>query len=153
MPRQVIINDKHCFEMYGYDVMIDADLRPWLIEVNASPSMSSDTQTDHDLKFGLLDDMLTCVDVEGHFGGKTPKRVGGFDLICDGNECRSEEFAALPTMLGTNNDRVESLKELRKWCQQQKAQAAAAAQTAVAATKEAGGREAGGAQTAHPGGG
>ena len=149
----VIINDKHCFEMYGYDVMIDADLRPWLIEVNASPSMSSDTQTDHDLKFGLLDDMLTCVDVEGHFGGKTPKRVGGFDLICDGNECRSEEFAALPTMLGTNNDRVESLKELRKWCQQQKAQAAAAAQTAVAATKEAGGREAGGAQTAHTGGG
>ena len=27
----VIINDKHCFEMYGYDVMIDADLRPWLM--------------------------------------------------------------------------------------------------------------------------
>ena len=115
----VIINDKHCFEMYGYDVMIDADLKPWLIEVNASPSMSSDTQTDHDLKFGLLDDMLTVVDVEGHFGGRTPKRVGGFDLICDnGVECRGDDWGSLPTMLGCNNDRVDSLKKLRRWCQQ-----------------------------------
>lgn len=105
--------------MYGYDIMIDNNLKPWLIEVNASPSMSSDTQSDHDLKFGLLDDMLTCVDVEQHFNGRTPKRVGGFDLICDnGVNVRSEEFASLPTMLGTNNDRLRNLKKLQKWCQQ-----------------------------------
>jgi tubulin polyglutamylase TTLL9 len=103
--------------MYGYDVMLDADLKPWLIEVNASPSMSSDTQTDHDLKFGLLDDMLTVVDVENHFAGRAPRRVGGFDLICEnGAEVRGEEFGALPTMLGTRNDRLESLKRLRRWC-------------------------------------
>jgi hypothetical protein len=31
--------------------------------------MSSDTVSDHDLKFGMLDDMLTCVDTEQHFNG------------------------------------------------------------------------------------
>jgi|TARA_B100001142_G_scaffold259729_1_gene261937 tubulin polyglutamylase TTLL9 len=112
----VMINDKHCFEMYGYDVMIDDDLKPWLIEVNASPSMSSDTQTDHDLKFGLLDDMLTLIDMTGSFRGQLPPRVGGFDLVYDGEPKRHESWGSYPTMLGCNNrDREDALRRLKKW--------------------------------------
>ena len=62
--QKVIINDKHCFELYGLDVMIDADLKPWLIETNAYPSLTSSTKDDKIMKMGLLDDTMTTIDIE-----------------------------------------------------------------------------------------
>ena len=44
---------------------VDDTLKPWLIEVNASPSISADTIGDYELKFGLLDDVYAVIDVEG----------------------------------------------------------------------------------------
>uniref|UniRef100_A0A3Q3KPF8 Tubulin--tyrosine ligase-like protein 9 n=1 Tax=Monopterus albus TaxID=43700 RepID=A0A3Q3KPF8_MONAL len=78
--QKVIINDKHCFELYGYDILLDQNLKPWLIEVNASPSHTPSSQEDYEMKYRLLEDTLNVVDMEGRLTGKE-KRVGGYDLM------------------------------------------------------------------------
>ena len=52
--RDVIINTlesvqdsfeykRGCFELYGFDIMVDEDFNCWLIEVNSSPAMDYST--------------------------------------------------------------------------------------------------------------
>lgn len=54
-------NKNACFEVYGFDVLIDAKLRPWLLEVNVSPSLSSSSPLDKHIKTTLLSDILYLV--------------------------------------------------------------------------------------------
>merc|ERR1712139_660921 len=50
-----------CFELFGFDVLLDQELKPWLLEVNVSPSLSSSSPLDRRIKTTLCADMLTLV--------------------------------------------------------------------------------------------
>jgi len=52
-----------CFEVLGFDVLIDSNLKPWLMEVNMSPSMNSDSPLDIKIKGNMIADLLTMVGV------------------------------------------------------------------------------------------
>lgn len=87
----VMHSDKHCYECYGYDIILDANLKPWLIEINASPSLSTTTQGDYILKKQLINDIVNIVitdkwiDEKGKPGTNTctKSNEGDFDLILD----------------------------------------------------------------------
>ncbi|EGB06860.1 hypothetical protein AURANDRAFT_2653, partial [Aureococcus anophagefferens] len=57
-----IPHQPNSFELFGYDVLIDADSRCWLIEVNASPSMARETSLDADVKERCIRDVINLVD-------------------------------------------------------------------------------------------
>ncbi|XP_076469914.1 putative tubulin polyglutamylase TTLL9 [Babylonia areolata] len=118
--QKIIINDKHCFEMYGYDILLDDELKPWLIEINASPSLTSSGKEDYDLKSGLLHDVLNVVDLENRLQGRE-KRVGGWDLLWDDGIVLLEDTTletGIPTVstpnsfLGCKNERLQQLRDM-----------------------------------------
>ena len=51
-----------CFEVFGYDVLLDTDSRAWLLEVNASPSMSRDNHLDFRVKNAMIRDTILLLD-------------------------------------------------------------------------------------------
>ncbi|XP_045448770.1 polyglutamylase complex subunit TTLL1-like [Melitaea cinxia] len=85
----IMSNDRHCFECYGYDIIIDDELKPWLIEVNASPSMTATTTNDRILKCNLFENILSLVlppsGIPDARWNKTPNAnaLGDFEILVD----------------------------------------------------------------------
>ena len=61
--RDSIEHRKNSWELYGYDFMVDAELRPWLIEVNSSPACDYSTAvTERYVKKALVDILKVTID-------------------------------------------------------------------------------------------
>ncbi|KAG7198138.1 hypothetical protein KM043_005557 [Ampulex compressa] len=52
-----------CFELLGFDVLLDWKLKPYLLEVNHSPSFHTDAQIDKDVKENLLTDTFDMLNL------------------------------------------------------------------------------------------
>ena len=61
--KKVCIHRTNCFELYGYDILIDSDLKPWLVEINLSPSLACESNLDMQIKSTMLAEALNIVGV------------------------------------------------------------------------------------------
>ena len=52
------VHRNNCFEIFGYDILLDSDLKPWLVEINLSPALATDSPLDLKIKGNLLTDVF-----------------------------------------------------------------------------------------------
>uniref|UniRef100_A0A7S0F6P1 Tubulin--tyrosine ligase-like protein 5 n=2 Tax=Hanusia phi TaxID=3032 RepID=A0A7S0F6P1_9CRYP len=61
--QQLVPYRNNCYELFGFDVMLDASLHPWLIEVNTSPSLAADSPLDKRIKNAMVVDMFNMLGI------------------------------------------------------------------------------------------
>lgn len=64
---------RNCFEFYGFDVLLDDCLKPWLIEVNLSPALGADCDADVIVKQPMLHELFDLLGL--------PMRHTGLSLL------------------------------------------------------------------------
>ena len=52
-----------CFEVLGFDVILDHKLRPYVLEVNALASFGTDSPLDKKIKLDLMRDTFTMLNL------------------------------------------------------------------------------------------
>ena len=110
--QDAITTRKNSFELLGYDIMLDSNCNPWLIEVNSSPAMDYSTAVTTELVKQVLDD-TTKVIVDWHYASKKrkpkidtghwkcihkvkrqverPKHSFGLNLMCEGKKIKKNK--------------------------------------------------------------
>ena len=72
-------NPAGCFELLGLDVLVDEELRPWLLECNQDPSLAVEAgtgraaQEERELKRTLIEEVLRAVGVVDADAAATPR--------------------------------------------------------------------------------
>ena len=52
-----------CFQIFGFDILINENLQPILLEVNHTPSFRPDTPLDFHIKKNLIKDTLKLLNI------------------------------------------------------------------------------------------
>uniref|UniRef100_A0A2K5DVP8 Tubulin tyrosine ligase like 4 n=1 Tax=Aotus nancymaae TaxID=37293 RepID=A0A2K5DVP8_AOTNA len=79
-----------CHELFGFDIMLDENLKPWVLEVNISPSLHSSSPLDISIKGQMIRDLLNLA------GFVLPNAE---DVISSPSSC-SSSTTSLPTSPG-----------------------------------------------------
>ena len=55
--------NQNLFELFGFDILIDQNLKPWLLEVNLTPALSCDSPLDQKVKSNCIADLLSLAGI------------------------------------------------------------------------------------------
>ncbi|XP_035860124.1 tubulin polyglutamylase TTLL4 isoform X2 [Sander lucioperca] len=83
-----------CHELFGFDIMLDEKLKPWILEVNISPSLHSNTALDVSVKGQMIADLLNLA------GFRIPQRD---DVV---TSCSSTS-SSTSSLCGGNRERTK----------------------------------------------
>eukprot|EP00826_Nyctotherus_ovalis_P036759 TRINITY_DN3287_c0_g3_i5.p1 TRINITY_DN3287_c0_g3~~TRINITY_DN3287_c0_g3_i5.p1 ORF type:complete len:587 (+),score=116.04 TRINITY_DN3287_c0_g3_i5:139-1899(+) len=83
-------DNNKCFEILGFDVLLDHKLKPWLLEVNHAPSFSTDTPFDYKVKAKLLEDTFRLLNLDASKRLKYYKDKNAF-VVVKGSRMPREE--------------------------------------------------------------
>ena len=61
LSKKHLKNKRSCFELLGFDIMLDENLKLWLLEVNVTPSLRADSPLDYSVKNRLVKDVLNTL--------------------------------------------------------------------------------------------
>lgn len=53
-----------CFELLGFDIILDDDCKPWLLEVNHTPSFTTDSPLDWTIKKNVITDVIKLLNIK-----------------------------------------------------------------------------------------
>lgn len=59
--EHAIPHQPNAFHVFGFDVILDHSLRPWLLEVNSAPALALSSDLDERIKVSLLQDTISLV--------------------------------------------------------------------------------------------
>ena len=57
------LENSMCFEILGFDVLIDTNMKPWVLEINISPSFSIDTPLDFRIKKEVIEESIRLLNL------------------------------------------------------------------------------------------
>jgi hypothetical protein len=100
--------NKNCFDFFGFDILVDENLRPWLLEVNYSPGLGGDCEVDEVVKKPMLHelfDLLGYPDCSKDMDSKAKFH----STLCMKNSLRPPQKATEPPLIfRTNNNNKKS---------------------------------------------
>jgi Tubulin-tyrosine ligase family len=91
MQRYSKIQEK-CYDVYGFDVILDSQLKAYLLEVNICPSLSSSSRLDKRIKTILLSDIFHMIGIkvfDKTYPKVTKKEQNPNDVIMEFEEQKS----------------------------------------------------------------